>query len=170
MLEKNLIMIFLTVGTLFPFNRLVKSMDRAVASGKITEEIYAQIGPNAYIPQNMESIESLDKKAFDDRIHKCTGLISHAGMGSISMAINHQKPLLVMPRMKKYNEHVNDHQVETALKFESLGHILVANNEVELIGKISEMKTFIPRPRITNIGGIVSRIERFLDLQYETKT
>ncbi len=80
------------------------------------------------------------------------------------MAINHQKTLLVMPRMKRYNEHVNDHQVETAAKFESLGHILVANKEAELIQKISEMGTFIPRPRKTDINGIISRVERFLDL------
>lgn len=109
-------MIFLTVGTLFPFDRLVRAIDAAVGEGLIEDEIFAQVGENSYKPRNFESLPSLKKDLFDKYFTEASFIISHAGMGTITMALSHNKPLLVMPRLKHYKEHVNDHQVATARK------------------------------------------------------
>ena len=156
-------MIFLTVGTLFNFDRLVESVDKAIGTGIIKDEVFAQISDGKYIPKNMEYVEILDKNEFDKKLIEADSLLSHAGMGSITMALNYDKPILVMPRLKKYGEHVNDHQLGTAIKFRDLGHVLVAVESDELPAKIEELKTFKPKPRENQADKVTERIKQFLD-------
>ncbi|OPX90614.1 MAG: hypothetical protein A4E53_00918 [Pelotomaculum sp. PtaB.Bin104] len=155
-------MIFLAVGTQFGFDRLVKAVDQAIEKGLVQDTVFAQIGPGAYLPKRMEYVVSLKKEAFDKTLNSCDSIISHAGMGNIELALKTGKPLLVMPRRKEYAEVVNDHQVDTARKFEQLGHILAAYDPDELIEKIKLLKTFVPKPRIPNRRGIIDRISQFL--------
>jgi len=108
-------------------------------------------------------VVSLEKNVFDKRLREASSVISHAGMGTITMALKNHKPLLVMPRLKRYREHVNDHQVATARKFEELGHILVAYETEELPVKIEELKTFVPRKREAQPHAVAERIARFLN-------
>ncbi len=156
-------MIFLTVGTLFPFDRLVCAVDDAVESGVIDQPIFAQIGKTDYKPRNMDFTVSLNKDVFDRKAADAGYIISHAGVGSIIMALEHKKPLLVMPRLKRYKEHVNDHQVGTARKFSELGHILVAYDTDELPERIRQLKTFVPKERKANPEAVADRIRRFLE-------
>jgi UDP-N-acetylglucosamine transferase subunit ALG13 len=155
-------MIFLTVGTQFPFDRLVKAVDDVLGKRLIDEEIFAQIGETSYKPHNFESVASLEKKVFDERLKEASEIIGHAGMGTIRMALDHDKPLLVMPRRRKYGEVVNDHQVAIAQKFEELGHVLVAYQEEDLPERAKELKHFVPRKRETQVEAVVERISNFL--------
>jgi len=155
-------MIFLTVGTQFPFDRLVKAVDTLVGRNGFDEEIYAQIGNSSYQPRNFKAIPSLEKTVFDKYICEASCIISHAGMGTITMALENHKPLLVMPRLKRHREVVNDHQVSIAKKFEELGHILVAYTEEELPDKLRELKTFVPKPRENQAKAVADRIAEFL--------
>jgi UDP-N-acetylglucosamine transferase subunit ALG13 len=78
------------------------------------------------------------------------------------MALDYDKPLLVMPRRRKYGEVVNDHQVAIAQKFEELGHVLVAYKEEDLPERAKELKHFVPRKRETQVEAVVERISNFL--------
>jgi UDP-N-acetylglucosamine transferase subunit ALG13 len=155
-------MIFLTVGTQFPFDRLVKAVDDLCDRGLIQEPIVAQIGDSTYRPRHFEAVASLDKSAFDRHVQHASAIIGHAGMGTITMALDNGKPLLAMPRRKKYSEVVNDHQVVLAIKFEALGHILLARDETELPDKIERLKSFVPRPRKADPDAVIGRISAFL--------
>lgn len=155
-------MIFLTVGTQFPFDRLVKSVDRLLSQNGFEEEIFAQIGDGSYRPHNFEAVSSLEKHVFDKHIREASGIISHAGMGTITMALENNKPLLVMPRLKRYGEVVNDHQVAIAKRFELLGHVLVAYEAKELPKKIKQLRTFVPCKREAQRQVVTERITRFL--------
>lgn len=155
-------MIFLAVGTQFGFDRLVKAVDEAIDRGLVQDTVFAQIGLGNYFPKRMEYVTSLEKEAFDQTLNSCEAIISHAGIGNISLALKTAKPMLVMPRRSKYGEVVNDHQVDTARKFEELGHVLVAYDTDELPDKIKQLKTFVPKPRIPNRQGVIDRITRFL--------
>jgi len=156
-------MIFLTVGTQFPFDRLVKVVDDLVEAGVIKDEVFAQVGDEAYQPRNFQAVASLDKKAFDEHVHEASAIISHAGMGTITMALDTGKPLLAMPRRRRYGEVVNDHQVAIARKFEQLGHLLVAYSPEELGGKVELLKGFKPSPRRVQPEVVVRRIAEFLE-------
>jgi len=156
-------MIFLTVGTQFPFDRLVRAVDGIIDDGLISETLFAQIGESSYKPRNFESAARLEKKVFDERLKQASSIISHAGMGTITMALSNHKPLLVMPRLKRYHEVVNDHQVAIARKFSELGHILVAYDVKDLPDGIKKLKNFIPRERKINSEAVVNRIRSFLE-------
>ena len=155
-------MIFLTVGTQLPFDRLVKTVDKAIETGLVVEEIYAQIGEGSYQPHNFRAAQSVERHLFDKYVRQASSIISHAGMGTIIMALENNKPLLIMPRRKKYGEVVNDHQVAIAKKFERSGHILVAYQQEDIPAKIKELKSFIPKPRTNQTEAFVEKIVCFL--------
>lgn len=155
-------MIFLTVGTSFPFDRLVEAVDEAVSAKKITNSIFAQVGRGGYRPRNFDSVETLEKNEFDNYFHQADAVIAHAGMGTITMALEQNKPILVMPRLKKYGELVNDHQLATAKRFEQLGHVLAIYETSELPAKADLLKSFQPVPRLTQVEKVAERIGTFL--------
>ena len=163
-------MIFLTVGTYpLPFERLVKATDTMITKGFIEEEVFAQIGVCNYKPQNMEYVQMLEKEAFDSYFQKASSIISHAGIGTITMALDNEKPLLVMPRLRKYGEVVSNHQVATAKRFEELGHILVAYDVEDLPDGIHKLKSFVPRERNANPDAVANRIRQFLNNLSESR-
>ena len=155
-------MLFLTIGTLFGFDRLVKAVDDAIGAGKIKDDVFAQIGPGKYHPKHMQFVEVLSKVEFDQKLAASEGLISHAGIGSISAAIKSGRPMVVLPRLRRHGEHVNDHQLHTARKFESLGCVLVAYDEIELPDRCAQLKSFRPASRNANVTGLVQRLRQFL--------
>ena len=156
-------MIFLTVGTQFPFDRLVRAVDSVLDAGLIDEEVFAQIGDSRYKPRNFEAVPSLEKGLFDKRLKEASAMIGHAGMGTITMALENGKPLLVMPRLRRYREVVNDHQLAIARKFEDYGHILVAYQEQDLRTKAGELRHFVPTKRQTQVSEVTRRVSMFLD-------
>lgn len=156
-------MIFLTVGTQFPFDRLVKAVDEAVSKNRIDEQIFAQVGITSYCPRSFEAVPWLEKTLFDKRFSEADGIISHAGMGTITMALENRKPLLVMPRLRKYGEVVNDHQLAIARKFEQLGYLLVAYEAEDLPAKIGKLKSFVPQDRQPQAKVVAKRISTFLN-------
>ncbi len=155
-------MIFLTVGTQFGFDRLVQAVDQCLEQGVIDEEIFAQIGPGRYVPRFMNSTASIERDTFIEMIQSCSGIVSHAGIGSITMALNASRALLVMPRRKKYREHVNDHQLESAMRFERLGHVIVAYEVDEMPVQLTRLKSFVPADRFPNRDGVVERVSEYL--------
>jgi len=156
-------MIFLTVGTQFPFDRLVKGVDAAVDLGCINEEIFAQIGEGGCEPRNFPAVPSLDKESFDECVARADAIISHAGMGSITLAMSQAKPLLVMPRLKQYGEVVNDHQVAIARKFAEAELVLLAEDQQQLLDKIMLLPLFIPKRRIAQPELVSRRVLQFLN-------
>ena len=156
-------MIFLTVGTQFPFDRLVRAVDDWLDGNSLGEHVFAQIGESTYKPRNFEAVVSLDKEAFDRRLKQASGIISHAGMGTITMALDNGKSLLTMPRLREHGEVVSDHQVALAERFAALGHILLARDESELPARFEQLKSFVAQPRCADPDAVARRIEQFLE-------
>jgi UDP-N-acetylglucosamine transferase subunit ALG13 len=156
-------MIFLTVGTEFPFNRLLKAVDDHLERSLYTEEVYAQIGVSQYKPCNMEWIDFLDRDNFEKRIIDSSTVISHAGIGTIIDCLYYKKPLVVFPRLKEYGEIVNDHQLLTAKKFEAMRYIIVAYDIMDLPNCINKAKLFKPPNINSNLRKIISGIDSFIN-------
>jgi len=105
-------MIFVTVGTHEqPFDRLVQEIDRLKGEAVIQDDIFVQTGYSVYKPQFCEHKDFI---RFDEMITRMTEsemVITHGGTGSIMLVLYHQKIPLVVPRQKKYHEHIDNHQV-----------------------------------------------------------
>lgn len=111
-------MIFVTVGTQkFQFNRLLTSIDKLVNENIINQLVICQSGYSTYKPKNYKVIPFMDGREYNDYIKKCDLLITHAGVGTIMTAKKYKKPVIVVPRLAKYNEHVDDHQLQIARGF-----------------------------------------------------
>lgn len=123
-------MIFCTVGTQAPFDRLIKIVDE-IAS-EINEEIIAQVYRSNYIPKNFKTVDFLSPVEFNQYLSSARLIIAHAGMGSIISAMYHKKPIVVFPRIAKLGEHRNEHQMATAEKMEELGYVYVAYDQDQL--------------------------------------
>lgn len=55
------------------------------------------------------------------------------------MAIQLQRPIIVMPRRSALQETRNDHQVETAIRFGAMGIVYVAMNEHDLRQRMDDL-------------------------------
>jgi len=139
-------MIFVTVGSDTPFDRLIKAVDRwAFEKGR--RDVYAQIGKNAWTPQYVAYSEMLGPSDFSRHVKAASVIVAHAGMGTILSALQLAKPLLVMPRRGVLGETRNDHQFDTATELGGIEGIDVAIDEHELIcklAKIDELKAVAP--------------------------
>ena len=146
-------MIFVTVGTQLPFDRLVTAVD-AWAGRTGRRDVLAQIGPSKLRPQFIEYRAFFSPTEFSRHFAAADLVIAHAGMGSIISAMSQGKPILVMPRSASLSEHRNDHQLATARHFRELGRIPVAMDEQELDAQLSRLESI---PTASRTGLYASR-------------
>lgn len=108
-------MIFVTVGTHEqPFNRLVQEIDNLKRDGVITEDVIIQTGYSTYEPKYCKWDKLISYKQMVKNVEDAHIVITHGGPASFIMPLQIGKTPIVVPRQKKFDEHVNDHQVEFA--------------------------------------------------------
>ena len=104
-------MIFVTVGTThFQFDRLIAG----VAALKTDEEIVVQRGPSRVPAGNARVVDFLSFGELADYIRRSRVVVSHAGVGSIMVALSEGRQPIVVPRLARFGEAVDDHQVQVA--------------------------------------------------------
>lgn len=126
-------MIFITLGSQkFQFNRLLKTVDDLIAKGAIRDEVFAQIGCSDYKPQHYKFKQFLDREAFLEMEANADIIITHGGTGAIIGAVKKGKKVIAIPRLAKYGEHVDDHQIELISQFKKQNLICGLNDCSEL--------------------------------------
>ncbi len=121
-------MIFVTVGTQkFQMNRLLKKMD-GYAKDHPDVKVVVQSGHSDYVPKYCETYQFMDRPKFEECINNCAVLVSHGGVGTIMEGIRRQKPVVVVPRLREFGEHVDDHQLEAAMALRHNRCILLCMN------------------------------------------
>lgn len=158
-------MIFIAVGTQkFQLNRLLKQIDQLIKDNKITgDNVFAQTGNSDYIPQNYKYAKFLGKEDFEKYIRECSLLITHSGVGTIITGMKYGKPVIVYPRLKKFNEHVDDHQLQIAEAFSKLNYVLMCNENDNLESLIDKSKTYKFEKYISQREQMISEINSFLE-------
>ena len=156
-------MIFVTVGHQMPFDRLIRAMDEWAASCS-RSDVFAQIGRSDYQPRIIRAQRFLAPGEFDQRMDDATAVVAHAGTGTIIAALERGKPLLVLPRLSKFGETRNDHQVPTAKHFADAGYVLAAGDERELPCRLRDLEKFTPRATIggTASAELLARLRQFV--------
>ena len=155
-------MILVTLGTQkFEMNRLVKAADRLAEL--LGEEVFVQCGHSTYQPEKCNYSAFVDTAQFAEMIQNCSVLITHSGVGTIMTGIQAKRPIIVVPRLKKYHEHVDDHQLQIAEAFEGKGCVLCCRNEEELPQYIEKAKTFQFQPYIAPESKVENLILEFIE-------
>lgn len=133
-------MIFLSVGTQEPFDRLVRAVDGWAATASMP--VFGQLGgltPSSFRPVHMEWAQFIPADVYEAKLATCRLMVAHAGMGSIISALTHMKPLLMLPRRASLGEHRNDHQLATAEKFADRPGLHVAADETQIPALIDRL-------------------------------
>lgn len=158
------ILIFVILGTQnIQFNRILIELDRLVEIGVIEDTIFAQTGYSTYLPMHYAFSPFVDMQQFQDYIEKSALIISHGGAGSLIASVKLGKKVIGIPRLKRYGEHVNDHQVELIEQFTSHGYILSVMEMSELEEALMVMENFVPLPYISSNSKILNILENFLE-------
>jgi UDP-N-acetylglucosamine transferase subunit ALG13 len=123
--------IFVTVGSMFPFERMIRIMDDW-ASRHPEEEIFAQIGGGKYEPRHMRWQRMVAPDAYKKLVRSCRFIVAHAGTGSVFTASEFGKPIVLIPRRAANKEHTTDHQLDTAEWLQGKPGIFVVWSEQEL--------------------------------------
>ena len=131
-------MIFLTVGTQLPFDRLIRYMD-SIAQ-QIDEEVIGQIGNTPYKPENYNFWPNLTPREFENKISQCRVIVSHAGIGSVLTAQKYGKPIIIVPRKAAFKEHRNEHQLATCKQLQGRKGIYIADTAEEIYHYLSSVK------------------------------
>jgi len=157
-------MIFLILGTQkFQMNRLTELVDNLVAEGRLDMPVVAQIGQSDYEPENFKFHRFLDKAEFDKHIAEADLIITQGGVGAIMTALKCRKPVIVVPRLAKYGEHVDDHQREIAGAFAKKGFVLCYNDGDDLLELIKRSKDKQFPEYISHTEDITRIINNYLD-------
>jgi exopolysaccharide biosynthesis glucuronosyltransferase PssE len=131
--------IFVTVGTEFPFDRLIRAMD-AWAAAHPGEDVLAQIGTGRYEPAHLRWVRRLGRTDYAEAIAGAELIVAHAGVGSVVAAGEYGKPIVLLPRQAQLGEQRNDHQLDTA-------HWLVGREGVHVAGDEAALPALIAAAR-----------------------
>lgn len=143
------IKLFVPLGTQkFPFNRLIEALNGLVERGLYKPEEIVMQSSIYEVEPKFTHYELIPAAQFDELIDKAELVITHSGVNSIISCMKRKKPLIIMPRLKKYGEHVDNHQVEIAELMKQKFDVVVVEDlskleEVIETAKHHEYKTWV---------------------------
>lgn len=157
-------MIFVTLGTQDKtFERLLIAIDKAIEKGEITDRVVVQAGNTKYESKNMKIFDLISPDEFNKLVDECDLLITHGGTGSILSAVKKGKKVIAAARLKKYKEHVNDHQKQIIKEFEKEGY-LVELKDFNQVGKtIKKAQKFKPKKFKSNTENMINLLENIIE-------
>lgn len=156
-------MIFIVLGSQkFPFDRMLQSVDRLVAEGKLTGDIFAQRGASSYVPQKFPSEAFMDTERFNQVMDRADIIITHGGTGAIIKAVKLGKKVIVVPRRAQYGEHVDDHQLQILDMFAGLDLVLPCMDPDELAEAVDKVQDMTFRSYESNTQAIVDDLDGYI--------
>lgn len=157
-------MIFVTLGSQkFQFDRLLRKIDELIETGVITEPVFAQTGHSTYAPQHFETEAFMDRDTFAEKMQQADTVITHAGTGAIIGAVKKGKKTIAVPRLAKYGEHVDDHQLQIVEQFTEMDLLEPCwdTEDLEKAYTAAMEKTYTPY--VSNTHTIIADIEDYLE-------
>lgn len=156
-------MIFIAVGTQDKqFLRILKVVDNAISKGIVKEEVIAQAGSTKFISDNMKVYDFIPSDEINEYTSRADLIVCHGGVGIITDALKKNKKVFVMPRLKEYKEHRNDHQLQIAEKFEKLGYIKLINSYDDFVKEYKNLDKFKPKKPKFGSTTIIDMVSDFI--------
>lgn len=152
-------MIFVSLGTQDkPFKRLIDYCENL----NLDEEIIVQVGLTEYQSDKLKIKYFLSADEFNQYINDARIVITHGGVGTIINALKKHKKIIACPRLAKYHEHHNDHQLEIIEEFSKDGYLKALGENDDLLALIKSMDDFIPKEYISNTNNFIQKLDDYL--------
>lgn len=135
-------MVFVTVGTHEQqFNRLISTVDALVGEKQLCDTVFMQTGYCTYAPEYCAYRQFVDYSEMTALMRESDVVITHGGPSSFIEAMSLGKVPVVVPRLERFGEHVNDHQADfVRLVAERMGGIVPCFDVADLPRAIEEVK------------------------------
>jgi UDP-N-acetylglucosamine transferase subunit ALG13 len=122
-------MIFVTVGAAYwPFDRMLQPF----AELELDEELVVQYGTSSIRPVGARCVEFLPFETLVEHVRDARVVVAHAGIGSILIALANGKRPLVVPRLRRFGEAVDDHQLGSARRLQQEGLVTCVEDLADL--------------------------------------
>lgn len=152
-------MIFVTLGSQkFQFNRLLQAVDKL----QTDDEIFAQIGYSDYKPKHYKYKRFLDREEYAKVMVLSDIVITHGGTGAIISAVKKGKKVIAVPRLKKYGEHVDDHQIQLVNQFTDL-NLICPCVDYDIQKALNTVKKSTYASYQSNTARIIRSLEEFIN-------
>ncbi len=157
-------MILVTLGTQDKnFKRLLDAIQKQIDKGNIKDKVIVQAGSTKYESSDMEIFDLIDRDKYAQLIEECDLLITHGGVGSIITGLKNNKKIIAAPRLEKYKEHTNDHQMQIIEKFSDSGFIIPLYDFNNLDQVLKEINKFKPKKYKSNTENMIKLIENYIN-------
>ena len=158
------LLIFVVLGTHeLPFTRLLKDVEAQVELGNIQDEIIVQVGHTKYQSPHMKMISFTSYEEMESLYRNADLVITHGGTGSITTGVKMGKKMIAAPRLIKYGEHNDDHQIEIVSQFSNSGHILPFYDGDNLADVLAKVDAFQPVPFVSGKKEIMNILRDFIN-------
>ena len=160
--------IFITLGSQkFQFDRLLEAVDRLCQSEEWTGIVFAQTGYSGYIPKHFGFKKFLERDEFASELDKADIVITHGGSGAIIGAVKKGKKVIAVPRLAKYGEHVDDHQIQLVEQFAESDLLCPCLNPDELGEALERVRVKVYKGYKSNTDVIIDSIEQYIQRNIE---
>ena len=153
-------LIFVTIGMhTAGFERLIKRMDEI--AGTINEEVIMQIGHAKYVPQNAKSFKFITETELKRLCHEARIVVTHGAMTIID-ALEQGTRVIAVPRLQKYGEHLNDHQLYFVRELEKEGKVIAVYDVEKLEEALA--KVDLKPPELVKDRRLVNALREYIEL------
>lgn len=119
-------MITVTLGTIpFQFNRAIQWIDQLIDQQVLQEDLFVQHGVSDISQLEkypfIKSASTVEYSKMKEILKSSRLVISHAGQGSTRELAAQSVRFILLPRLSKYNEHIDDHQLVFAESVSTFG-------------------------------------------------
>ena len=157
-------MILILLGTQDKsFDRILKEVSKLKKEGYIKDKVVAQTGYTKFEDENIECFDFVSKKEVEELIEKARIVIAHGGVGIITECLSMNKKVIVVPRLKKYKEHTNDHQLQIVKEFAKQNYILPLYKTSDLKDVLNRIKTFKPAKYEVKSNNFVTALKKYIE-------
>ena len=148
-------MIFVTVGTHEQqFDRLVKYVDELKKNGTIQEDVIIQTGYSSVKPEHCIWSKFFPYSNMTQYIQEARIIVTHGGPSSFIPVLQVGKIPVIVPRQKKFKEHVNDHQLDFCRIIAQRQRNLIVIEDIESLKEtLSCYKSIIDSIKIQTLNG-----------------
>ena len=155
-------MILVAVGNATQgFRRLLDSVEQMANNGLFEgEAVVIQSGNNHdFRSSNCKQVAFLTMEEFVRTVNEASLVICHGGAGTLYHAFRASKVPVVMPRRRKYGEHVDD-QLELVRVLAGEGRIIPAYEPIDLPQAIAAARSRIVQSAVPHIPRMLKLVER----------
>jgi UDP-N-acetylglucosamine transferase subunit ALG13 len=154
-----------TGASQFPFDRLLRAVS-VPASG---ERVVVQHGCSSVKPDGAECVDFLPMPDLAALVREARVVVTHAGVGSILLCLTNGRTPVVVPRLKRFGETVDDHQLSSARRFAAAGLVTLVEDPAGLPAALAAAGDGVVAPP-SGEGALVRELRSYFEETIEPRS